>query len=168
MEKTKTINELNAEIKLAQEVLKSSELKLRTAKYERLKLIEPIVSIMSAIEDVVISKLKKKYANDKFVSKLFEYPYRIKSVRVPENIQSVRQKTKHVKVRYWVDWGEGDGTYRLITIPNEYFSMSSEDISKTHTIWSEKFIEDSIEKSIEKNRDVKLRKIEELKKELGE
>jgi hypothetical protein len=71
-------------------------------------------------------------------------------------------------VRNWEDWGEGDGAYRIINIPNEYFHMNKEEIVEKHTKWSREKVLNLIQMYKDRERADKLEKLNKLKEELGQ
>jgi len=133
---------------------------LKSIRQEMIKNSNPIINVMQKVERDVIDM--DEFKDFKYIGSLDLDP-----VRVIWDVNDYKIKGNFLKIHSGKGYCGGYSRW-IIKIPLKYFDMSLEDVKKEHTEWSLSEVRSRIKRYKIREKNEKLRKIEELKKELNE
>jgi hypothetical protein len=133
---------------------------LKSIRQEMIKKSNPIINVMQKVERDVIDMYEFK--DFKYIGALDLDP-----VRGIWDVNDYKIKGNFLKIHSGKGYCGGYSRW-IIKIPLKYFDMSLEDVKKEHTEWSLSEVRSRIKRYKIREKNEKLRKIEELKKELNE
>jgi hypothetical protein len=133
---------------------------LKSIRQEMIKKSNPIINVMQKVERDVIDM--DEFKDFKYIGSLDLDP-----VRVIWDVNDYKIKGNFLKIHSGKGYCGGYSRW-IIKIPLKYFDMSLEDVKKEHTEWSLSEVRSRIKRYKIREKNEKLRKIEELKKELNE
>lgn len=153
----KELLEKRREIKI--EISKMNN-QLKSIRHEIITRSNPIINVMQKVESEVIDM--DEFKDFKYIGRLDLDP-----VRGIWDINDYKIKGDFLKIHSGKGYCGGYSRW-IIKIPLKYFDMSLEDVKKQHTEWTLSEVRSRIKKYKIREKNEKLRKIEELKKELTE
>jgi len=133
---------------------------LKSIRQEMIKKSNPIINVMQKVERDVIDM--DEFKDFKYIGSLDLDP-----VRVIWDVNDYKIKGNFLKIHSGKGYCGGYSRW-IIKIPLKYFDMSLEDVKKEHTEWSLSEVRSRIKRYKIREKNEKLRKIEELKKEINE
>jgi hypothetical protein len=133
---------------------------LKSIRHEVITKSNPIINVMQKVESEVIDM--NEFKDFKYIGALDLYP-----VRGIWDINDYKIKGNFLKIHCGKGYCGGYSRW-TIKIPLKYFDMSLEDVKKEHTEWALSEVRSRIKRYKIREKNEKLRKIEELKKELNE
>ena len=133
---------------------------LKSIRQEMIKKSNPIINVMQKVERDVIDM--DEFKDFKYIGSLDLDP-----VRGIWDVNDYKIKGNFLKIHCGKGYCGGYSRW-IIKIPLKYFDMSLEDVKKEHTEWSLSEVRSRIKRYKIREKNEKLRKIEELKKELNE